>query len=113
METVEMRTVRKAMRAVMAVAIIIILWPSHAAALERLCDPAFEDCRAPLLTLIKNENVAIDVAFWFMTDTSYSNAIIARWNAGVPVRVLMDTEANVDHSGNAAILSQLKSAGIP
>jgi len=101
------------MRAVMAVAIIIILWPSHAAALEKLCDPAFEDCRAPLLTLIKNENVAIDVAFWFMTDTSYSNAIIAKWKAGVPVRVLMDTEANAAHSGNATILSQLKSAGIP
>ena len=108
-----MRTVRKAMHTAVALAIIITLWPSQAAALEKLCDPAYEDCRAPLLTLINNENVAIDVAFWFMTDTSYSNAIIAKWKAGVPVRVLMDTEANAAHPGNATILSQLKSAGIP
>src|SRR3954451_8579316 len=108
METVEMRTVRKAMRTAMALAIIVTLWPSHAAALEKLCDPAFEDCRAPLLTLINNEKVAIDVAFWFMTDTQYSNAIMAKWRAGVPVRVLMDTEANAAHPGNAAILTQLK-----
>jgi len=113
METAEMWIVQKAIRTVMAVAIITSLWPSSAAALERLCDPAFEDCRAPLLSLIKNENVAIDVAFWFMTDTQYSNAILARWQAGVPVRVLMDTEANAAHSGNAAILTHLKNAGIP
>jgi phosphatidylserine/phosphatidylglycerophosphate/cardiolipin synthase-like enzyme/regulation of enolase protein 1 (concanavalin A-like superfamily) len=113
METAEMWIVQKAIRAAMAVAVIMSLWPSPAAALERLCDPAFEDCRAPLLSLIKNENVAIDVAFWFMTDTQYSNAILARWQAGVPVRVLMDTEANAAHSGNAAILTQLKNAGIP
>jgi phosphatidylserine/phosphatidylglycerophosphate/cardiolipin synthase-like enzyme len=108
-----MRIVQNAIRSVMVVAIIMSLWPSSAAALEKLCDPAYEDCRQPLLTLIKNENVAIDVAFWFMTDTSYSNAIIAKWQSGVPVRVLMDTEANAAHSANAAILSQLKSAGIP
>jgi len=113
METAEMWIVQKAIRTAMAVAVIMSLWPSPAAALERLCDPAFEDCRAPLLSLIKNENVAIDVAFWFMTDTQYSNAILARWQAGVPVRVLMDTEANAAHSGNAAILTQLKNAGIP
>jgi len=108
-----MRIPGKAIQSAVAVAIVISLWPSRAAALEKLCDPAYEDCRAPLVTLIQNETVAIDVAFWFMTDTQYSNAIIARWKAGVPVRVLMDTEANVDHSGNAAILTQLKNAGIP
>ena len=108
-----MRIVLKAIRTLLAVALMLSLWPSRAAALEKLCDPAYEDCRAPLLTLIKNENVAIDVAFWFMTDTNYSNAIINRWKAGVPVRVLMDTEANAAHSGNAAILTQLKNAGIP
>jgi hypothetical protein len=39
-----------------------------AAALERICDPGLEDCRAPLLTLISNETQGIDVAFWFMED---------------------------------------------
>jgi phosphatidylserine/phosphatidylglycerophosphate/cardiolipin synthase-like enzyme/regulation of enolase protein 1 (concanavalin A-like superfamily) len=97
----------------MVVANTITLWPSRATALERLCDPAFEDCRVPLLNLIQNEKVAIDVAFWFMSDTRYSNAIIARWKAGVPVRILMDTDANAAHSANASILAALKSAGIP
>jgi phosphatidylserine/phosphatidylglycerophosphate/cardiolipin synthase-like enzyme/regulation of enolase protein 1 (concanavalin A-like superfamily) len=108
-----MRILGKAIRTAIAVAFIISLCPSRAAALEKLCDPAYEDCRAPLVTLIQNERVAIDVAFWFMTDTKYSDAIISRWKAGVPVRVLMDTEANAAHSGNAAILTQLKNAGIP
>jgi phosphatidylserine/phosphatidylglycerophosphate/cardiolipin synthase-like enzyme/regulation of enolase protein 1 (concanavalin A-like superfamily) len=113
METRNMRIVRTAMRTLLVVALTLTLWPTRAVALEKLCDPAFEDCRAPLLTLIQNENVAIDVAFWFMTDTKYSNAIINKWNAGVPVRVLMDTGANAAHPGNATILSALKAAGIP
>ena len=102
-----------AMRAIMAGALLVLLWPTRAAALEKLCDPAFEDCRGPLLTLINSETQGLDVAFWFMTDTKYSNAIIARWQAGVPVRILMDTDANAAHPENATILSQLKSAGIP
>ncbi len=100
-------------RLLAGVAALLITLPVVASAAERLCDPAFEDCRKPLLALINNETKAIDVAFWFMTDTKYSDAIIARWKAGVPVRVLIDTEANVEHPENASILSQLKSAGIP
>src|SRR5688500_10423263 len=60
---------------------------------NRLCDPAYEDCRAPLLQLIRNETVGIDVGFWFMEDTRYSSALIEKWKAGVPVRVVMDTQA--------------------
>src|SRR5688500_8690825 len=108
-----MRIIRTAARTVAVVAVLMTLSPSRAIALERLCAPAHEDCRAPLLTLIQNERIAIDVAFWFMTDTKYSDALISRWRAGIPVRVLMDTEANAAHSGNASILAALKSAGIP
>ncbi|HYP28694.1 MAG TPA: hypothetical protein VE262_18430, partial [Blastocatellia bacterium] len=39
---------------------------------ERLCDPAFEDCREPLWRLIDQETVGLDVAFWFMQDSSFS-----------------------------------------
>ena len=35
----------------MAVALAAFASPAHA---ERLCDPAYEDCRAPLLELIRN-----------------------------------------------------------
>src|ERR1043166_7806986 len=85
----------------------------RAFAAERLGDPAFEDCRAPLIDLIRNETVRIDVAFWFMEDTRYASEIISRWQAGVPVRVLMDTEANADYPGNVTTLNMLKNAGIP
>jgi HKD family nuclease/regulation of enolase protein 1 (concanavalin A-like superfamily) len=86
---------------------------SSAVAAERLCDSAFEDCRRPLLDLIANEDVGLDVAFWFMEDSRYANAIIARWNAGVPVRVVVDTKANTAYPGNVRMLQMLKDAGIP
>jgi phosphatidylserine/phosphatidylglycerophosphate/cardiolipin synthase-like enzyme len=84
-----------------------------AAAQERFCDASFEDCRTPLLDLIRNETVGIDVAFWFMEDLRYSSALVERWQAGVPVRVIMDTEANVSYPGNIPALDALRQAGIP
>lgn len=91
--------------------LLLILPARPAAALERLCDTANEDCRAPLLDLIKNETVGIDVAFWFMSDSRYPNELIKRWQAGVRVRVIMDDRAN--DSGNDTTLQKLKDAGIP
>src|SRR4051794_30419954 len=95
------------------VAGLLLIASSQALALERLCDPAHEDCRAPLLSLINAETQGIDVAFWFMEDTRYASAIINRWHAGVPVRVLMDTEANAAYPGNVTTLKMLRDAGIP
>jgi phosphatidylserine/phosphatidylglycerophosphate/cardiolipin synthase-like enzyme len=80
---------------------------------ERLCDTAFEDCRTPLWALIDRETVGIDVAYWFMQDTSFASKIIARHQAGVPVRILVDPRANPTYAGNEQILNQLKAAGIP
>ena len=79
----------KSITGVLAViAVLAVVRPADAA--ERLCDAAFEDCRQPLLDLIGNETVGIDVAFWFMQDARYKTEIITRWQAGVPVRVLVD-----------------------
>src|SRR5205085_6962034 len=86
---------------------------SLAPAQERLCDTSFEDCRQPLWDLIDHETVGIDVSFWFIQDTSLSDKLISRWNAGVPVRVLCDPRASATYSGNQAILDQLRAAGIP
>src|SRR5690242_12658344 len=80
---------------------------------ERLCDPAFEDCRHPVWDLIDAETVGIDVAFWFMQDDSYATKIINRYKAGVPVRILVDPRANPTYAGNKQILDQLQAAGIP
>ena len=86
---------------------------TNSIAQERLCDTAFEDCRIPLWTLIDQETVGIDVAFWFMQDTSISNKIINKFNSGVPVRILVDPRANPTYAGNQQILESLAAAGIP
>src|SRR5574339_1120591 len=86
---------------------------SPAAGAERLCDPAFEDCRTPLLDLIRNERVGIDVAFWFMEDARYSGELVRKVQEGVRVRVLMDPRANGPYPLNAQILAQLESGGVP
>ena len=103
-------------RKILYVAIAFILLASistSSQAQERLCDSAFEDCRAPLWALIDKETVGIDVAYWFMQDISFANKIIARHQAGVPVRILVDPRANPTYAGNEQILNQFKAAGIP
>ena len=85
----------------------------QASAQERLCDSSFEDCRTPIWDLINNEQQQIDVAFWFMQDSSYANLIINRFNAGVKVRIIVDPRANSAEAGNQQVLNQLAAAGIP
>ncbi|HSE96697.1 MAG TPA: phospholipase D-like domain-containing protein, partial [Blastocatellia bacterium] len=92
---------------------VFLFAPRPAVSQEVLCDTAFEDCRQPLWNLIDAETVGIDVAFWFMQDTSYANKIIAKWNAGVPVRVLVDPRANPIYGGNEQVLNMFRNAGIP
>jgi phosphatidylserine/phosphatidylglycerophosphate/cardiolipin synthase-like enzyme len=81
---------------------------------EELCDPAFENCRSRLITLIRNETVGIDVAFWFMEDQRYMTEIIARWRAGVPVRLIVDPRATTSgYPANGPALDGFRAAGIP
>jgi phosphatidylserine/phosphatidylglycerophosphate/cardiolipin synthase-like enzyme/regulation of enolase protein 1 (concanavalin A-like superfamily) len=102
------------LRRVSLVVLVALLLPStEARAADRLCDSSFEDCRAPLLTLIRNEQVGIDVAFWFMEDARYQTAIIDRFRAGVPVRIIIDTEANKKYTLNVTALNAFRDAGIP
>jgi phosphatidylserine/phosphatidylglycerophosphate/cardiolipin synthase-like enzyme len=92
---------------------VLAVLPASRAYSERLCDPAYEDCRAALIQLIRSEQTGIDVAFWFMEDDRYAAELIARARAGVLVRVLVDPRANAEHPVNATVLSQLAAAGIP
>jgi HKD family nuclease len=85
--------------------------PAHAA--ESLCDSSFQDCRSPLISLIRAETVGIDVGFWFMEDQRYVSEIIARKNAGVPVRLIVDPTANPTYPLNATSLNSFANAGIP
>jgi phosphatidylserine/phosphatidylglycerophosphate/cardiolipin synthase-like enzyme/regulation of enolase protein 1 (concanavalin A-like superfamily) len=100
-------------RTPLLVVLTVLLCAPSARAADILCDSSFQDCRTRLLQLIRNETVGIDVAFWFMEDTRYSTALIERFRAGVPVRVIVDTEANNSYPLNAQALTALRDAGIP
>jgi hypothetical protein len=103
-------------RPLLSIAIALLLLGVFSAPLtgqERLCDTQYEDCRAPLIQLIRQERQAIDVAFWFMEDMRYVTELINRHNAGVPVRILVDQRANASKRLNEDMLRALRDAGIP
>src|ERR671913_2008249 len=87
--------------------------PARAQAVERLCDPGNEDCREILIAYIRAEQVGIDLAFWFMEDSYIAGEVIKRHQAGVPVRILMDTRANASTPRNIERLAEFQAAGIP
>jgi hypothetical protein len=97
---------------IIVLAVVLVLAPAARAA-DTLCDPSAVNCRTKLLTLIQNEHVGIDVGFWFMQDSRYMNEIIKRWQAGVPVRILIDPRANPTYAGNEQMIAGFQQAGIP
>jgi HKD family nuclease len=97
--------------AIFLLALVVV--PSRADGAESLCDSSFQDCRSPLISLIRAERIGIDVGFWFMEDQRYVNEIIARKNAGVPVRLVVDPSANPTYPLNATSLNAFQKAGIP
>ena len=82
-------------------------------ALDLLCDSSLKSCRSEIINRIRTEAVGIDVATWFFEDSSITRELIAKWQAGVPVRVLGDPDANVQHPLNQTLLNDLAAAGIP
>jgi regulation of enolase protein 1 (concanavalin A-like superfamily) len=107
-----MRFPRLLRRALLAIALVAVV-ANNALAAEVMCDPSFQDCRAILLSRIQNETQAIDLAMLFMEDDGLADAIIARHQAGVRVRVLMEPRRNTTTPKNEVILERLKTAGIP
>jgi regulation of enolase protein 1 (concanavalin A-like superfamily) len=93
----------------------LFLGPATAAAFDRMCDPAYENCRIPLVDLIRKETVGIDVGFWFMEDSRYATELIAKHRAGVPVRVLFDSDAYTSYGYTNARrpVELMRDAGIP
>ena len=92
-----------------------LLAPTSAAAFDRMCDPAFENCRTPLIDLIRKETVGIDVGFWFMEDSRYANELILKHRAGVPVRVLFDSDSyrSYGYTNARRPVELMRDAGIP
>ncbi len=103
----------KSLPALALTAVLVIISASRASALEQLCDPSYQDCRTPLLNLIKAETTEIDVGLWFMEDARYSNLLVQKWQAGVKIRVLMDPRVFPQDAVDQQIMNQLQAAGIP
>jgi phosphatidylserine/phosphatidylglycerophosphate/cardiolipin synthase-like enzyme len=101
------------MRMALCVCALLVLISGQASALERLCDPSVENCRTQLLSLIDNETQEVDVGFWFLEDNHYVQHIVARFNAGVRVRLLVDPRGSASSPFNQGVLDAFASAGIP
>ena len=80
---------------------------------ECLCDNSYQDCRTPLLSLIARETQGIAVSMWFMTDYRFRDALVKRKNAGVDVRIIVDTQADTNYPANRTERDLLIKAGIP
>ena len=93
--------------------LIVCNFAPRANATETICDVSYQNCRTPLLALIQNEKIEIDVAYWFMDDQNLASALIKRKQAGVKIRILMDTRADDPHPSDAMVLGEFVSAGIP
>ena len=86
-----MVNMKRRARLVLGLMVVLFLGTSSSArALDRLCDPSHEDCRAVLINYIRAEKVGIDVGFWFMEDARYSYELVKRFQAGVPVRLISE-----------------------
>ncbi|MCU1382459.1 MAG: hypothetical protein JWL71_1156 [Acidobacteria bacterium] len=98
---------------VMVVGLAALASSRPAMGAESLCDSSYENCRDRLLSLIDNEKVGIDAGFWFMEDQRFVSHIIARWQAGVPVRLILDPRANPTYPLNQTSLDTFQKAGVP
>ena len=92
---------------------VILLACGSTPAQERLCDPSFEDCYTPLLQTVQAETGGIDVALYMIELPGLADAIIARHNAGVPVRITVEPRASLKFPMNQPLLDKFKAAGIP
>ncbi|HKG21855.1 MAG TPA: IPT/TIG domain-containing protein, partial [Blastocatellia bacterium] len=87
--------------------------PRPSSAQERLCDPSFEFCYWPLIDSVNAENVGIDIALYMIELPGLADAIIARHQAGVAVRIIVEPRANVKFPMNQTLLDRFRAAGIP
>ena len=89
--------------AIILLVLVVLSCASTARGADTLCDPSETNCRTQLLTLIQNENIGIDLGFWFMQDSRYMTEIVRRWQAGVPVRIIMDPRASATSKERGAV----------
>ena len=99
-------------QSVMAALSLLITVTPNAFAQEKLCDTSVENCRIPLVSLIRQERIGIDVGVWFFKDTRIVDELVNAQRRGVPIRMLMDVRANATYPANGPLLAKLKAAGV-
>jgi phospholipase D-like protein len=101
------------MRVLVSLLAAILLIPASSGAADTFCEAVATDCRANILSLIRNELIRLDVATEEITDPLITDAIIAKFQAKVPVRMLVEPRRNAVEPLNGPTLLKLKAAGIP
>jgi phosphatidylserine/phosphatidylglycerophosphate/cardiolipin synthase-like enzyme len=84
------------------------------AQVERMYFPAVDNVRQVLVQRINAETVRIDMSAWYLTDGEVVNALLAKHQQGVPIRLLGDRGSifEIDvHTRNA--FYRLANAGVP
>src|SRR6185295_13284084 len=84
-----------------------------AAAADSICEARLTECRSGLIAYINRETIGLDIGMEEMTDQSIADAVIARFRARVPVRVIVEPRRNAAEPRNATTLAALKAAGVP
>ena len=85
-----------------------------AAAQEQLLFPAVHNAQQVLLQKIRNEQVRLDIAVWLLGDHEISQAIVAKHQSGVRVRVLGDRAGIFESDVNTRRqFEYLASNGVP
>ena len=96
-----------------ACAIAVLAVSPTPAAADEYCEARLTNCRTGLLAYINREMIGLDVGMEEMTDPLIADAVIARFKARVPVRMIVEPRRNATEPRNGPILAKLKSAGIP
>jgi phosphatidylserine/phosphatidylglycerophosphate/cardiolipin synthase-like enzyme len=104
---------RRAVTTIAFAIAITTLFVPRASAADDMCDTANTDCSLRMFALIDKETVGIDVGFWVMDDNLFVQHLVKRKNAGVPVRVIMDSRSLTSYPENQTAFDAFQQAGIP
>jgi phosphatidylserine/phosphatidylglycerophosphate/cardiolipin synthase-like enzyme len=90
------------------------LGTGQASAQERIYFSSHENAETQIVARINAETVRLDIGIWLLNDGTITTAIINRFNAGVPVRVLGDRASIFESDPNTrASFERLANAGVP
>jgi phosphatidylserine/phosphatidylglycerophosphate/cardiolipin synthase-like enzyme len=100
-------------RATLIAAVLFVSVVPAARAADEYCESAATDCRARLLYYINRESIGIDVGTLEISDPLIVDALIARFRAGVAVRLIVEPRRNWTTPAQVTALERLAAAGIP